>query len=66
MDWQRLQAAIIRLFWSVVLPLIGAGVTALLRPGALEEIGVTNGALVIGIGAVLYGVKKLAFPDTKF
>ena len=65
MDSERLVAAIIRAFWTVVFPLIGAGVTYLLEPGALEKIGVTNGALALGIGAVLYGVKKYLWPDTR-
>ena len=66
MDTERLTAAIIRAFWTVVFPLIGGLVTYLLEPGALESVGVTNGALVLAIGAVLYGVKKWLFPDTRF
>lgn len=66
MDTERLTAAIIRAFWTVVFPLIGGLVAYLLEPGALEGVGVTNGALVLAISAVLYGVKKWLFPDTRF
>jgi hypothetical protein len=64
MDKQRILAAIIRAFWTVVFPLIGALVTYLLEPGVLEEVGVTNAGLALAIGAVLYGLKKLIWPDT--
>ncbi len=65
MDWERLQAAAIRAFWAFVLPAIGGLITYLLQPGVLQSIGVENAALAYGIGALLYGVKKFAFPDTK-
>jgi len=64
MDTNRLRAAIIRAFWTVVFPLIGGLVAYLLEPGALEDVGVTNAALALGIGAVLYGLKKLIWPNT--
>lgn len=60
----RVRAALIRAFWAAVMPALGALVVYLLEPGALEEVGVTNGGLALAIGAVLYGVKKLVFPDT--
>ena len=65
MDTDRLVAAIIRAFWTVVFPLIGGLVAYLLEPGVLEEVGVTNAGLALAIGAVLYGVKKYVWPDTK-
>jgi hypothetical protein len=64
MDTGRLTAAIIRAFWAVVFPLIGGLVAYLLEPGALESVGVTNAALALGLGAVLYGLKKYIWPDT--
>ncbi|MFA5387839.1 MAG: hypothetical protein WC322_05675 [Candidatus Paceibacterota bacterium] len=65
MDWTKLQAALIRAFWSIVFPLIGAGVVWLQDADNLNEIGVTNGGATVVIGAVLYGLKKYLFPDTK-
>lgn len=65
MDTDRLVAAIIRGFWTVVFPLIGSLVVYLMEPGVLEEIGVTNGAVALIVGAVLYGLKKYIWPDTK-
>lgn len=66
MDTGRLSAALIRAFWTVVFPLIGGLVAYLLEPGVLEEVGVTNAGLVLVIGAVLYGLKRYIWPDTKF
>ena len=65
MDWDRFVAALIRAFWSVVFPLIGAGVAWLANPGNLEEVGVTNGTVAIVVGGILYGLKKAIWPDTK-
>lgn len=64
MDWTRLRAALIRGFWTIVFPLIGALVTYLLEPGVLEEVGVTNAAIALVVGGLLYGLKKLIWPDT--
>ena len=64
MDWLRFRAAIIRAFWAFVMPAIGVIVTYLLEPGRLEEFGVNQGAIALGIGALLYGLKKLLWPDT--
>lgn len=64
MDWIRVRAALIRAFWTVVFPLIGGLVAYLLEPGVLEEVGVTNAGVALAIGAVLYGLKKLIWPDT--
>ena len=64
MNWIRLRGALIRAFWTFVLPALGAVITYLLRPGMLEEFGITDGTMVLAIGAVLYGVKKAAFPNT--
>lgn len=66
MDTDRLLAAVIRAFWAFVMPALGGLVTWLLEPGALEEIGITNAALALGIGAVLYGLKKMLWPETRF
>lgn len=64
MDWIRVRAALIRAFWTVVFPLIGGLVAYLLEPGVLEEVGVTNAGIALAIGAVLYGLKKLVWPDS--
>ena len=65
MDWIRFRAAIIRFGWTVIFPLLGTGVTYLIaNPETLEEFGVTNGAIGLVIGAILYGLKKLFWPDT--
>lgn len=64
MDWLRLRAGLIRALWTVVFPAIGAGVAYLLQPGALEEFGVTDGTIALVIGGVLYGIKKIVWPDT--
>jgi len=66
MDTDRLVAAIIRGFWTVVFPLIGSLVVYLMEPGVLESVGVTNASIALIIGAVLYAVKKFVWPDTKF
>ena len=66
MNWERFQAALIRMFYTAVLPLIGALVAWLIGDGNLESIGVESEYLALAIGAVLYGVKKLLLPDTKF
>ena len=66
MDTDRLIAAVIRGFWTVVFPLIGSLVVYLMEPGVLEEVGVTNATIALVIGAVLYAVKKFVWPDTKF
>lgn len=64
MDWLRFRAALIRAFWAVVFPLIGGLVAYLVEPGVLEEIGITNTAIALVIGGLLYGLKKLFWPDT--
>lgn len=66
MDKDRIVAALIRAFWTVVFPLLGSLVVYLMEPGVLEEVGVTNASIALVIGAILYGVKKLIWPDTKF
>ncbi len=66
MDTAKLQAALIRAFYTFVFPLIGALIDWLLKSGNLESIGITDGLLIIGISAALYGLKKYLFPDTKF
>jgi hypothetical protein len=66
MDTDRLVAAVIRGFWTVVFPLIGSLVVYLMEPGVLESVGVTNATIALVIGAALYAVKKFVWPDTKF
>ena len=64
MDWIRIRGALIRFFWSIIFPVIGAGIAYLLGDGVLESIGVTNPQLAVVIGALLYGIKKLGWPNT--
>jgi len=66
MDTAKLEAALIRAFYTFVFPLIGALLDWLLMDGNLESIGVTDGLIIIGISAALYGIKKYFFPNTKF
>jgi uncharacterized membrane protein YhaH (DUF805 family) len=66
MDTDRLIAAVIRFWWATLFPAIGGLVVYLLEPGVLEEVGITNGAVAVIIGGVLYGLKKLVWPDTRF
>lgn len=65
MDTAKLEAALIRAFYTFVFPLIGALLDWLLMDGNLESIGVTDGLIIIGISAALYGIKKYFFPNTK-
>ena len=64
MDWSRFRAAIIRFFWATVFPMIGVDVVYFIEPENLEKVGVTNGIAALVIGGVLYGLKKLLWPDT--
>lgn len=64
MNWIRLRGGLIRAFWAFVMPAIGAAITYLLQPGTLAEFGVTDGTIALFIGGVLYGVKKIVWPDT--
>lgn len=64
MDWIRLRGALIRAFWTFVFPTIGLVVTYLLEPGRLQEFGVSDGAIAMAIGAVLYGLKRMIWPNT--
>lgn len=66
MDWARLKAALIRAFWSFVFPMIGVLVTWLANDQNLQDVGVTDAVLASVIAALLYGVKKLIWPDTTF
>jgi hypothetical protein len=65
MNWQKLEGALIRAFWTFVFPAIGGGVAYLLEPGVLQSVGVENAVLAYGIGAILYGLKKFLWPDTR-
>ena len=64
MDWLRFRAALIRFFWTVVFPAIGGLVVYFNDPKVMEEFGVTNSTIVLAIGATLYFIKKLAFPNS--
>jgi hypothetical protein len=65
-DWARIKAALIRAFWTFVFPMIGVLVLWLTDVVNLQSIGVTDAVLASLIAAVLYGVKKLVWPDTTF
>lgn len=64
MDWIRFRGALIRFAWSVIFPAVGALVAYLLGDGVLEDIGVTDPQFAVVIGAILYGLKRLFWPDT--
>ena len=64
MDWIRFRGALIRAFWTFVFPALGLVVTYLLEPGRLAEFGVSEGAIALAIGAVLYGLKRLFWPNS--
>lgn len=66
MDWDRLSAAIIRGFWTFVFPMLGSLVAWLANDKNLQSIGVDDVTLAAGIAGVLYFIKKLWFPNTKF
>lgn len=66
MDWSKLSAAVIRAFWTVVFPLIGALVNWLIAGDNLQSIGVENAGVILVVGGLLYGVKKYFFANTKF
>ena len=66
MDWKRVRAALIRAFWTFVFPMLGVLVTWLANDQNLQEIGVTDAVMASLIAAVLYGVKRLIWPDTTF
>lgn len=64
MNWDRLKAALIRAFWSFVFPMIGVLVVWLTNSENLQAIGVEDAVIASLIAAVLYGIKKLVWPDT--
>ncbi len=64
MDTDRILAAVIRAFWTVVFPMIGGLVAYLLEPGVLEGVGVTNAGVALAVGALLYGLKRYLWPDS--
>lgn len=66
MDWSKLSAAVIRAFYTVVFPLIGALVNWLITGDNLQSIGVENAGVILVVGGLLYGVKKYFFANTKF
>ena len=66
MNTSKLTAAVIRAFWTVVFPLIGALVSWLATGDNLQQIGVENATIALLVGGVLYGLKKYFWPNTKF
>ena len=66
MNTSKLTAAVIRAFWTVVFPLIGALVSWLATGDNLQQIGVENATIALLVGGVLYGLKKYFWPTTKF
>jgi hypothetical protein len=66
MNWNKLSAALIRAFWTVVFPLIGGLVSWAATGDNLQQVGVENAGIALVVGAFLYGLKKYLWPDTKF
>jgi hypothetical protein len=70
MNVEKLQASLIRAFWTVVLPLIGLAVERLYEwwstSGNPESIGVESSVIALAIGAILYAAKKYKWPETKW
>lgn len=66
MDWSKLSAAVIRAFWTVVFPLIGALVNWLITGDNLQSVGVENAGVILVVGGLLYGLKKYLWADTRF
>ena len=68
MDWAKIKAALIRFFWTAVFPAIGLGIERLFTwattDGNLQSIGIESMPVIVAIAAVLYGLKKLLWPDT--
>jgi len=64
MNWDRLKAALIRAFWTFVFPMIGVLVLWLTDVTNLNAIGVEDAIVASLIAAVLYGIKKMVWPDT--
>lgn len=65
-DWQRMKAALIRAFWAFVFPMVGVLVLYFADPEVLKEAGIDNALYVSVISGVLYGLKKLVWPDTTY
>lgn len=66
MDWSKLSAAVIRAFWTVVFPLIGALVNWLITGDNLQSVGIENAGVILVVGGLLYGLKKYLWADTRF
>ena len=66
MNTSKLSAAIIRAFWTVVFPLIGALVSWLATGDNLQQVGVENATIALLVGGILYGLKKYFWPTTQF
>jgi len=64
MNWDRLKAGLIRGFWTFVFPMIGAVVIWLANDQNLQDIGIEDATVASLIAAVLYGLKKVIWPDT--
>lgn len=70
LDTEKLQAALIRMFWTGVFPVIGTlverGIEWWSTSGNPESIGVSDGVVIVGISMALYGLKKYFYSDTKW
>jgi len=64
MNWARLQASLIRAFWTFIFPMIGVLVLWLTDVTNLQAVGVEDALVASLIAAVLYGLKKMIWPDT--
>ncbi len=65
--WSNLKAALIRFFWTIVFPAIGFGVNLAYNAISGQDIAhmdAWNAAIVLGVGGVLYALKKKFWPDT--
>lgn len=64
MNWIRLRGALIRAFWTFVFPMLGVLVLWLTDVTNLQSVGVEDAMYASLIAALLYGVKKLVWPDS--
>jgi hypothetical protein len=66
MNWTRFKAALIRAFWTFVFPMLGVLVLWLTDVTNLQSVGIDGAVYASLIAALLYGIKKLFWPDTTF
>lgn len=65
MDWKTFQAALIRFGWTLVLTYGAQFVAWGVDTGNWEAVGAT-GATASVLAAIVYGIKKWAFPNSTF